>query len=145
LTLALGECRAARQPLSVVSVAVQPTESLPPEQLRTLDRVVEAACRGLATHGEPTATPEQGRRFIVLPGRDRQDAIAAARGAVERLQQLIGQLHRAGQLGPCIAAAGVASVAEPAKNFQGERLVETADRCLTAALGSGSVKSLEVI
>jgi hypothetical protein len=145
LTLALGECRAMRQPLSVIVVGAQALEPLPPEQTRTLDRVIEAACRG-ATHSvELTATPVEGRRVIALPGRDRQEAIVAARGVVDRVQQLVGPLNRGGQLVPCLAAAGVASVAEPAKNFRGERLLETAERCLTAALASGGVKSLEVI
>jgi hypothetical protein len=144
LTMALGECRAQRQPLSLIVVGVQPNEPLPPEQVRTLDRVLEAACRGLSASG-PTATPAEGRRILMLPGRDRQDAITAARNVVERLQQLTGPLNRGGQLAACVAAAGVASVAEPAKNFRGERLLETAERCLTAALASGGVKSLEVI
>jgi HD-like signal output (HDOD) protein len=145
LTLALGECRATRQPLSVIALAAAPTEPMPPEQARTLDRVVEATCRGLAAHGEPTASPGDHRRIVVLPGRDRQEAITAARGVIDRLLQLIGPLNRGGQLAPCVAAAGVATVAEPAKNFQGQRLIETAERCLAAALASGGVKSLEVI
>jgi hypothetical protein len=145
LTLSLGECRSTRQPLSVIIVAAQPTEPLPADQLRTRERVLEAAIRSVATNGEPTAAPAEGRRIVALPGRDRQDAIAAARAVIERVQQLAGPLQRAGQLAPCIAAAGVATVAEPAKNFRGERLLETAERCLTAALLSGGVKSLEVI
>jgi hypothetical protein len=145
LTLALGECRATRQPLSVIVFAAHATEPMPPEQVRTLDRVLEATCRGVAANGEPSASPGDGRRVVVLPGRDRQEAIAAARSVLERMLQLIGPLNRGGQLAPCIAAAGVATVAEPAKNFRGERLIETAERCLAAALTSGGVKSLEVI
>jgi HD-like signal output (HDOD) protein len=144
LTLALGECRASRQPLSIVAAAIQPTEPLPPEQARTLDRVLEAACRG-ASAGQHMATPADGRRVLVLAGRDRQEAIAVARALLDRVLQLIGPLNRAGQLAACIAAAGVATVSEPPKNFRGERLLETAERCLTAALTSGGVKSLEVI
>lgn len=144
LTLALGDCRASRQPLSVVSVAIQPPEPLPPDQARTLDRVLGAAVRG-ASAGDYTATPADGRRVLVLSGRDRQEAIATARTLIDRVLQLLGPLNRAGQLTSCIAAAGVATVAEPPKNFRGERLLETAERCLTAALASGGVKSLEVI
>jgi hypothetical protein len=32
----------------------------------------------------------------------------------------------------------------PAKNFQAARLLDTAQRCLSAALASGGVKSLEI-
>jgi hypothetical protein len=145
LTLALGECRASRQPLSVVIVGAHSLEAMPPEQTRTLDRVLEAVCRAAVDDAELVATPVEGRRFVALPRRDRQEAIVAARGIVDRVQQLVGSLNRSGQLVPCLAAAGVASVAEPAKNFRGERLLETAERCLTAALTSGGVKSLEVI
>jgi HD-like signal output (HDOD) protein len=145
LTLALGQCRASRQPLSVVMVGVQSHSPLPPEQSRTLDRIVEAACRAAMIAGDPIATPGDARRVVVLAARDRQEAIATARGIVERMLQLIGPLHRAEQLAPCVAAAGVASVAEPAKNFRCERLLETAERCLMAALTSGGVKSLEVM
>jgi HD-like signal output (HDOD) protein len=145
LTLALGECRAMRQPLSVIIVGTHALEALPPEQSRTLDRVLEAACRGVADTPDLIATPFEGRRVAVLPRRDRQEAITAARGIVDRMQQLVGPLNRSGQLVPCLAAAGVASVSEPPKNFRGERLLETAERCLAAALTSGGVKSLEVI
>lgn len=145
LTLALGECRASRQPLSVVVVAIHAPAPLPAEQARTVDRVLEAACRGLTANGEPAATPAEGRRLVVLSGRDRQESITLARGVIDRLLQMIGPLHRAGQLAHCVAAAGVATIAEPPKNFRGTRLIETAERCLTAALTSGGVKSLEVI
>ena len=144
LTLALGQCRASREPLSIVALGVQPTEPLPADQARTIERILEAACRSADTT-DVVAKPVEGRRVIVLPGRDRQDAIDAARALVERLLKLVGPLHRAGQLVPCVGAAGVATVAEPSKNFRVERLLETADRCLMAALGSGGVKSLEVI
>lgn len=145
LTMTLGECRAQRQALSLVMVGVQPAEPLPPDQVRTLDRVLEAACRGFSASGAHVANHGEGRRIVILSGRDRQEAVTAARVVVERLQQLTGPLNRGGQLAPCAAAAGVASVAEPAKNFQGQRLLETAERCLAAALASGGVKSLEVI
>jgi hypothetical protein len=145
LTLALGQCRAARQPLSVVAYGVHAAEPLAPEQLQAVDRLLEAACRAAASPSEPIAAPAEGRRLVVLVGRDRQDAIAVARGVIDRLFQRLAPLHRAKQLAPCTVAGGVASVIEPAKNFRHERLLETADRCLTAALAGGGVKSLEVI
>ncbi|HYO24230.1 MAG TPA: HDOD domain-containing protein [Lacipirellulaceae bacterium] len=145
LTLALGQCRAERQPLSVVMAEVHPSEPLTAEQAKILERVLEAACRGGAVQGALASAPSPGRRVLVLVGRDRQEAVAAARGIVERLLHMTGPLSRGGQLAPCVAAAGVASIAEPAKNFQGARLLETADRCLAAAITSGGVKSLEVI
>jgi HD-like signal output (HDOD) protein len=145
LTLALGECRADRQPLSIVALAAHPHEALRPEQSHTLDRVLAAACRGATAAYEPTSTPATGRRLIVLPRRDRQEAIVVARGIVDAAMKMLGPLERSGQLPPCVAAAGVATVSESPKNFQGQRLIETAERCLSAAMTSGGVKSLEVI
>jgi hypothetical protein len=140
LTLAIGQCRSARQPLSVVVVGVESPSPLAADQARTVDRLLEATCRG-ATRREGAAPG----RVLLLVGRDRQEAIAAARTLVEKLKQLVEPLHRAGQLAACVVAAGVASVVEPPKNFHGGRLLETAQRCLAAALASGGVKSLEVI
>jgi hypothetical protein len=53
-------------------------------------------------------------------------------------------MQHAGLMEACVMAAGVASVATPAKNFRPLSLLETAERCLAAALASGGVKSLEV-
>jgi hypothetical protein len=53
-------------------------------------------------------------------------------------------MERAGLLRECVTAAGVATVAAPAKNFRPVSLLETAERCLSAAIGAGGVKSLEV-
>jgi hypothetical protein len=145
LTYALGECRSRRMPLSVVVVGINPLEPLDVEQARTVERVISAACSAAIKNGEPYVAPAEARRAIVLAGRDRQEAIAAARGIVERMLQLIVPLSRAKQLAACVPAAGVASITEPPKNFESRKLFETAERCLTAALASGGVKSLEVI
>jgi HD-like signal output (HDOD) protein len=145
LTLALGECRANRQPLSLVLLGVESSTPPSAEQTRIVARLLEAACRAAMGGGEAGESMAEGRRVVVLAGHDRQEAIAKARGAIDRLSHMIEPLHRAGQLASCIAAAGVASVFEPPKNFAISRLLETAERCLTAALRSGGVKSLEVI
>jgi PleD family two-component response regulator len=80
----------------------------------------------------------------LLPGRDRHEAVRAARHAVDELRESLGPLMRSEQLPVVAIGAGVASAATPAKNFRAVSLLETAERCLTAALRSGGVKSLEV-
>jgi HD-like signal output (HDOD) protein len=145
LTYALGDCRARRIPLSIVFVGINPLEPLDAEQSRTVERVVSAACSAATKNGEPYVATADAQRAIVLIGRDRQEAIAVARGIVDRMLQLIVPLSRAKQLAACVPAAGVASITEPPKNFESRKLFETAERCLTAALASGGVKSLEVI
>ena len=82
--------------------------------------------------------------MMLLPGRDRHEAVTAARHAVEEVRALVDPYLRSEQLPPVAIGAGVASAATPAKNFRAVSLLETADRCLTAALRSGGVKSLEV-
>jgi hypothetical protein len=93
----------------------------------------------------PASMRVPGRRVLVLPCHERLEAVRIARGVVDQLKQLMEAPSRMNQLPPCLVAAGVASVTAPAKNFQAQRLLETADRCLTAAIASGGVKSLEVI
>lgn len=145
LTLAVGQARANRQPLSVVALAIESATPLEPYNVKTVDRLVEVACRGVDAVRDCEDSNLGAHRVLLLPGRDRQDAVAVARALVERLQTLIAPLQRAGQLTTCMVAAGVGSAFEPAKSFQSERLLETAKRCLTAALKGGGVKSLEVI
>jgi HD-like signal output (HDOD) protein len=145
MTLAVGQARATRQPLSVVVLAIESPTPLEPEQVRTVDRLLEATCRGVNAARDSVESPHTARRVLVLAGRDRQDAVGAARTLVDRLQQMIEPLRGAGQLAACVVAAGVASVVEPPKNFHANRLLETAQRCLAAALAGGGVKSLEVI
>ncbi|HMO86671.1 MAG TPA: HDOD domain-containing protein [Lacipirellulaceae bacterium] len=145
LTLAVGQARAARQPLSLVALVIEPFEPFPPEQARTADRLLEAVCRGGDSARDPQAPDDAPRRLLILAGRDRQEAVDAARKLVLRLQQLVEPLQRSAQLAPCVVAAGVGSVVDPPKNFEALRLLETAQRCLVAAVNGGGVKSLEVI
>jgi HD-like signal output (HDOD) protein len=145
LTLTIGQCRSLHQPLSMVQVGVGAVEAQDPDQAKTIERFLDAACRGVEGASQTAPVGGGGRRVLVLPGRDRQEAVVAARAVIDRLKQLVDPLTRSGQLPTCLIAAGVASVASPAKNFQAQRLLETAERCLAAALAGGGVKSLEVI
>ncbi len=85
------------------------------------------------------------RYAIVLPGCDRREAVQLG-------NQLLGKVRKltlnatAGGPPPLTISLGIASVAVPPKNFQGERLAESAARCLYGAQASGgnSLKSLEI-
>jgi HD-like signal output (HDOD) protein len=144
LTLAVGRCRGARQPLSLVLLAAEGASNLSPQQMHRLERLLETACQDMDVECEKIARPGEARRLLLLAGRDRLEAVTLARNLVERLRRQIQQTHQAGLLPACVSAAGVASVAIPAKNFRPMSMLETAERCLAAALASGSVKSLEV-
>ncbi len=143
LTLEVGRCRSLRRPVGLAIVAFQPSELLSSLEEGLLERYLDRACRA----ADPHLTVERLgplRRVVVLPGRDRHEAVTAARHVHDELRALIEPLVRREQLTPVIAGAGVAWAATPAKNFRAVSLLETADRCLTAALRTGGVKSLEV-
>lgn len=143
LTLEVGRCRSLRRPMGLAVIEVQPTELLEAPQAELIERLLSRACK----RAEGTAALESVgslRRIILLPGRDRHEAVTAARHAVEEVRALVDPYLRSEQLPPLSIGAGVASAATPAKNFRAASLLETADRCLAAALRSGGVKSLEV-
>jgi hypothetical protein len=144
LTLAVGRCRASRQSLGVVLLAAEGVAELTPMHADHLQRVMKTTCRDLDAHTDAIERPGQSRLLLIVPARERMEAVAHARSLVEQLRRAIAQLHQAGLLPACVAAAGVAWVATPAKNFRPMSLMETAERCLAAALASGGVKSLEV-
>lgn len=143
LTIEVGRCRSLRQPIGLVVVAFISSELLDATQSELVEQLLERACR----EAESSSSPESlgfGRRMLLLPGRDRAEAVAAARRTVEELRTRLLPFVRDEQLPAIITGAGVAWAATPAKNFRSLHLLETAERCLAAALRSGGVKSLEV-
>ncbi|RIK74805.1 MAG: hypothetical protein DCC67_16140 [Planctomycetota bacterium] len=144
LTLAVGQCRSSRTPLSVVLLAVESSAPLADAHLAALERSMHAALRQSEAITDVMAQAGGVRRLMILAGRDRLQAVGVARSLVERIRRLLAPLQQAKLLPECTVAAGVAWVDLPAKNFQPQRLVETAERCLAAAMTSGGVKSLEV-
>jgi HD-like signal output (HDOD) protein len=144
LKLAAGHCRAMRESLSVMMLGVALKGGASAALDARLEKLLDSACdaagmeRGFVERSAPL------RRILVLAGCDRRDAVAAGRQCVEQLQEALATLAASGPLPPCKAAAGVAAVGVPAKNFQATALLDTAQRCLAAALTSGGVKSLEV-
>lgn len=143
LTLEVGRCRSLRRPIGLAVVEVQPTESLDLTQTELIERLLGRACER-AEGPAPIEPLGALRRMMLLPGRDRHEAVTTARHAVEEVRALIDPYLRSEQLPPVAIGAGVASAGTPAKNFRAISLLETADRCLAAALRSGGVKSLEV-
>jgi HD-like signal output (HDOD) protein len=144
LTLAVGRCRSTRNALAVALLGADALAPLSPGQQQHLERLLRTACMDLDADCETIDGPGETRRLIIITGRDRLQAVALARSVSDHLKTLMAQMSRAELLPGCTAAAGVAWVATPAKNFRPMSLLETAERCLAAALTSGGVKSLEV-
>jgi hypothetical protein len=108
-----------------------------------VERLVDRACH----RAEPSLSTERlgfGRRLLLMPERDRNESVATARRAVDELRALLDPFIRAEQLPAIVIGAGAVWAATPAKNFRALSLLETAERCLAAAIKSGGVKSLEV-
>jgi HD-like signal output (HDOD) protein len=143
LTLEVGRCRSLRRPIGLAVIEVQPSELLDLTQAELVERLLNRACK--RAEGAAAIEPLGPlRRMMLLPGRDRHEAVTAARHTVDEIRALVDPYLRSEQLPAVAIGAGVASAGTPAKNFRAVSLLETADRCLTAALRSGGVKSLEV-
>lgn len=143
LTIEVGRCRSLRRPIGLAIIEVQPSELLDSTQADLIERLLDRACK----RAEGAKAIERigiRRRVLLLPGRDRHEAVSSARQAIDEVRGLLDPFVRSEQLPPLATGAGVASAATPAKNFRAVSLLETADRCLAAALRSGGVKSLEV-
>lgn len=143
LTLEVGRCRSLRRPIGLAVIEAQPAELLDATQSELIERLLDRACHG-SDGGVTFERLGACRRIMFLPGRDRHEAVSAARHTVDEVRASLGPFIRSEQLSPIAVGAGVASAATPAKNFRALSLLETAERCLTAALRSGGVKSLEV-
>jgi HD-like signal output (HDOD) protein len=143
LTLEVGRCRSLRRPIGLAVIEVQPAELLGSRQEELIEKLLDRAAHGA---DGATAFERLGprRRVLFLPGCDRHESVRAARHAIDALRDSLEPLQLSKQCPAVVVAAGVASTATPAKNFHAMSLLETADRCLTAALRTGGVKSLEV-
>lgn len=144
LTLAVGQCRASRQPLSVIHIAVEAQPALTAKTKAVLDQVFDAVCEQLDHEGVEFGSVLSATRAVVLPDCDRPEAIHLAYEANGRLRTVLQRLASSRKLPPCTVSAGVATVALVPKNFPPTALLETAQRCQVAAHAAGTVKSLEI-
>ena len=117
-----------------------------PNGSQLADRALEMACRNIDHIGVFVEVDSPVRRLIVLPDCERREAIAITNVMLQYLHCFLQTLQENNTVLPWTFCAGVASVGIPPKNFLAERLIETAERCLSAAQQSigGMVKSLEI-
>lgn len=144
LTLAVGASRSERSSLSVVLFGVRPVEVVDATVTAELDQLLSAAIRAADVTDRFLFAPHRCRRLAILPGKDRLQAVEVARRVVEQLRSMLVRSSEGDELPVCAVGAGVASTTSPAKNFRPQSLIEAAERCLSAALKGGAVKSLEV-
>ena len=146
LTLAVGQSRSRRQPLSVILLEVSGTGGESEHYRHLFSQVLDSACQGVDVREVLVKPVSTTRRALMLTNCERRDAVRLADQAMERAEQLALQLADKGTMQKVDVSAGVASVALPPKNFPPQDLLEKAQRCLVAAqsASSGTVKSLEI-
>lgn len=145
LASATAHARTRRTSLSVVLLALQSDEPLPPEQVHVASQLLNVAAQRTLGGASGVEQVSETRLLWILEGRDRSEAVELANSAIHRLRMAASRLRDEGKFIDCVVAAGVASVEMPTKNFVPGALLDAASRCLYAAFaGAGSVKSLVV-
>ncbi|MBD13924.1 MAG: hypothetical protein CMJ72_02020 [Planctomycetaceae bacterium] len=146
LTLTVGQCRAQRKPVSLVILGAVERCANENENHQVISQVLDAVCQ--ETDVEDLVVESRGpcHRVLLLADFDRQQAVRFGQQTLERIQGMIRHLEVKGKTISYLVGAGVASVTLPPKNFPPLDLLETAQRCLSAAHAGGvfAVKSLEI-
>jgi len=149
LAVAVAACRQSRCPLSLLLVELDRADELLAIRGRAgfeeLMRFLETACRSGDRPGVVCLPHREAGFALVLPNCER-------RVAIEVGYHLIGEVHRRAPPGvdemqrTVNVSVGVATVALPPKNFNGDDLLAAAARCLygSQASGGGVVKSIEM-
>jgi len=146
LTLAVGQCRSLRQPISVVLFEARCNGQSGAAPNRLLADALEQVCRESPEELVPHQVFAASRGALILPDCDRREAIDRAHEVLKLVDEAQTPASGATESGQWTVNAGVASAAAIAKNFPPLSLMVTADRCLASAHCSGSriVKSLEI-
>lgn len=149
LTSMAATCRQSRCPLSVVLLEIDHFDNLTltrgPEGAQRIVRLLGTMCRNAGPADLICRQTRDEQFALVLPGCDRQ-------AAVEVGQQLLREVRHVGSVSAAegrttvSVSVGVAAVALAPKNFSPELLIDSAQRCLSAARLSGgnALKSIEL-
>lgn len=146
LTLAIGHCRSRRQPVSLIVLEMSGQSSGDAQKRQILGQVLEVAAKQIDVPDMVRDASRLLRHVLVLPGLDRHAVVRLAEETIGRIELITRRLEEKGTTLEYLISAGVSSVGLPPKNFPPRDLVESAERCLSAAQSSGSnvVKSLEI-
>jgi GGDEF domain-containing protein len=113
---------------------------------QVLGQMLEAACRSIEVPEMLCELLSPYCRVLVLPACERREAVRLAEQTLASIRHMVQRFEAQGKVLHHTANAGVCSSALPPKNFSPQALVDTADRCLSAARSTGTqvVKSLEI-
>jgi PleD family two-component response regulator len=150
LRAAANRCRERRQELSLVllepnvfDVHSDPMGERASQQAReSLDRV----CATLEAEKVTLVSLDGGRIAVILSDCERRGALSVANQAISELGRNTGQTNSNVPDPATTLSAGVATVSLVPRNFDANRMIESAARCLSAArtCGISTVKSIEV-
>ncbi len=146
LTFMIGNCRSQRKPVSLMMLELSGESCGEGLGQQVLSQVLEMAVRSIEVPDKICEVTSPCSRMLVLPSCERHEAVRVAEETIQRIAKMVERLQTQGTALEYLASAGVASVALPPKNFPPQDLLETAQRCLSAAQSSGAsaVKSLEI-
>lgn len=146
LILSVGDCRSKRCPLSLMLVELKGGASGDAQDEQLVGQILENACRMVELEAKYVEEISPRRRAVILPDCERQHGVRLAHDMLRRVNRALERLAQHDDVAQRVAAAGVASVSLPPKNFAPQELLAAADRCLSAAQSSGAgvVKSLEI-
>jgi HD-like signal output (HDOD) protein len=149
LTEIVALCRPARRPLSLLLVKLSAGEELStacePQETAAVRQVLGKVCATLDHPGAICLPHTQFGFAFILPGAERQQAIELGNDLVRVIRGLAASAGAA-QKDWLKLDVGVATVAQPPKNFPPRDLLDGANRCLYASHASGGsvVKSIEI-
>ena len=146
LTFMIGNCRSRRQAVSLLVLEIGGESSCAGLGRQMLGQVLDLASRSIEVADMIVDEQTPCRRALVLPKCDRHAAVRFAEETLTRIDKMVERLQAQGAALKYVASAGVSSVALPPKNFPPQDLIDTAERCLSAAQSGGNsvVKSLEI-
>lgn len=146
LTLMIGSCRSRRQAVSLLLLEMSGDSCDEGLGRQVLGQVLEVATRSIEVPEKICEVTSPCRHMLVLPNYERHEVVRLAEEAIRRIEKMVARLQAQGTSLKYVVSAGVASVALPPKNFPPQDLLETVERCLSAAQSSGAsvVKSLEI-
>ena len=146
ITLIAGTCRSRRQPLSVVMFDVSDDTPAVEDNESVIAQLLDAICREEFPANTLMERNAAWRRTVVLPMCDKLGAVRLAQALIRNVERSLSRLASSGCPVRGKISVGVASVTLPSKSFRPMDLLNTAERCLSAAQGSETsvVKSLEI-